>query len=621
MRQRLWVLLIALSVLGTDLCEAAGPDVRVTGTGNVGIAYMSGGTVQVGLSPQEAEALAKVTGQELTRQLTLIVKRINTQQRAKNNEQAISLGVVQSFLATIKGKRVPQADWPQVFGELTRQFLELGARISATPVTSEQIKQLVARADEARKVGKLSEADVQLEQAEILAIQDARRFRQQVLESNRQVASLLASRASLAFTQLERERGASLLLRAFEQQMDDVSPETFRWLIEASDALNTVGKSAQALKVREQAQRVASVKAAAHPMNSEWQHIRALSDDRIGDSQSERGNLTAALQSYIAAMDTTQRLTAEDPSNARWQRNLLVSYIKIGDSMTAQGDLAGSLLHYREGLVIAQKLNETDPSGADRQRDLWLCYIKIGDSFSMRDDQAAAQQSLQTGLVIAQRLAADDPSNAERQRDLWVSLIKIGDSLSSQHNLTAALQNYQAGMSIAQKLAADDPSNVVRQSDLWGSYIRIGDSKDAEGDQTAALQNYKMGMSIAQKLAARDASNTDRLSDLWVGYHRIGDSQSKQGDKTAALQSYREGLDIARKLVAISPSNTEWQFRLVVSCWKLGTLKDLENGGVDSSKLLSEGLQLLETLQQQSRLTSSQMDWLAMYRKALGKLE
>ena len=49
---------------------------NVLGHGSVGIGSMTGGTVQLGLTPQEAQALAKATGQELVRQLTSITDRL-----------------------------------------------------------------------------------------------------------------------------------------------------------------------------------------------------------------------------------------------------------------------------------------------------------------------------------------------------------------------------------------------------------------------------------------------------------------------------------------------------------------------------------------------------------------
>jgi hypothetical protein len=155
-------------------CMLHAADVVVSGgAGNVGIGSLSGGTVNLGLTRQEAKALAAATGQELVRQLTMVVQRLNAGPNAKDQRDKISLGAAEAFLAAIKGKKVPQAEWPEVFGELLRQYLQLGSRIEATPVTGDRIKALVARADSARKLGNFDAADALLAEAADISAQDS----------------------------------------------------------------------------------------------------------------------------------------------------------------------------------------------------------------------------------------------------------------------------------------------------------------------------------------------------------------------------------------------------------------------------------------------------------------
>ena len=229
-----WVVAGSLS-LATAL-HAAGdkaPGVAVTGSGNVGIGSMTGGEINIGLKPDEVQALQKATAKEAVVLLTPILTRINAQiaqLSGKAREDKIALGVAEAFLATIKGKKIPTNEWSVEFGEAARNYLRLGTSIEATPVTSDKIKDLVARADAARKLGKFDEADTALTEAAELAVQDAQRIQQQALASTRQAASLYASRANLAFTRLERNQGASLLEKAFALRKGDVSSETMWWL-------------------------------------------------------------------------------------------------------------------------------------------------------------------------------------------------------------------------------------------------------------------------------------------------------------------------------------------------------------------------------------------------------
>ena len=85
---------VVLSTFPIAIRAAPAPDVSVSGPG-AGISRMYGGSVQLGLSHEEATALAKVTGDELVRQCTLIIQRISAQV-ALAQKQSISIGAVET---------------------------------------------------------------------------------------------------------------------------------------------------------------------------------------------------------------------------------------------------------------------------------------------------------------------------------------------------------------------------------------------------------------------------------------------------------------------------------------------------------------------------------------------
>ena len=102
---------------------AASTHVTVTGQG-VGISEMNGGSIQTGLTQEDVAALTKATGEELVRELTRILERVFAKQEWVYR-QSVSIGVVEAFLAKIKGRNIPQDEWPQAFAELTTQCLQL----------------------------------------------------------------------------------------------------------------------------------------------------------------------------------------------------------------------------------------------------------------------------------------------------------------------------------------------------------------------------------------------------------------------------------------------------------------------------------------------------------------
>ena len=340
--------------------DAKAPGVSVTGSGNVGIGSMSGGQINIGLRPDEVQALQKATAKEAVALLAPILTRINAQiaqHTGTAREDKIALGVAEAFLATIKGKKIATSDWSVEFGEAARNYLRLGASIEATPVTSDRIKVLVGRADMARKLGQFDQADTALSEAADLATQDAQRIQQQALASTRQAASLYASRANLAFTRLERSQGASLLEKAFELRKGDVSGETIWWLINAGDAWLTEGQSGAALRAYMTAKASAEAALAGEPRNTEWQRDLFVSYIKIGDVQAAQGDSAAALKSFQAGLAIAERLAAGDPRNTEWQRDVATSCWKLA----SLGEVGGSvqarrvLLQHGLGILTAQR--------------------------------------------------------------------------------------------------------------------------------------------------------------------------------------------------------------------------------------------------------------------------
>jgi hypothetical protein len=116
---------------------AASTHVTVTGQG-VGISQMNGGTIQTGLTQEDVAALTKATGEELVRDLTRILERTLAKQ-GWVYRQSVSIGVVEAFLANVKGRNIPQSEWPQAFAELTTQCLPSRGpeRDSATTASTE----------------------------------------------------------------------------------------------------------------------------------------------------------------------------------------------------------------------------------------------------------------------------------------------------------------------------------------------------------------------------------------------------------------------------------------------------------------------------------------------------
>lgn len=133
------LLLAALASTGP-----AGAQPGVSGSNNVVVeGPMSGGTIYNGFGAEQVQALLKIVA--------------DLNQRAQR--AAYTAGSLRRFVETLTRRQVPPGEWPQALNEITRRYLESETRLAAIPVTSEQIKALVARANTARLAGRFDEAD------------------------------------------------------------------------------------------------------------------------------------------------------------------------------------------------------------------------------------------------------------------------------------------------------------------------------------------------------------------------------------------------------------------------------------------------------------------------------
>ncbi|MBT4690738.1 MAG: tetratricopeptide repeat protein [Rhodospirillaceae bacterium] len=152
---------------------------------------------------------------------------------------------------------------------------------------------------------------------------------------------------------------------------------------------------------------------------------RAVLLDGIANVLKDQGDLSAALQSYRAALVIRERLADADPKHAGWQRDLSVSYDNVANVLKDQGDLSAALQSYRAALVIAERLADADPKHAGWQRDLSVSYEKVGDLEEARGDIAAAIVEYENSLPIAQSLADRFPSHLQFQSDVKITTRRL----------------------------------------------------------------------------------------------------------------------------------------------------------------------------------------------------
>ena len=149
------------------------------------------------------------------------------------------------------------------------------------------------------------------------------------------------------------------------------------------------------------------------------------------------------------------RRTRATPS---WQRDLSVSFNKIGDVQSARGNLDAALKAYQDSLAIPEKLAAQDPSNAElAARPLGQLRARSATCRARRAISTPRSRPIRTSLAIREKLAAQDPSNAEWQRDVWVSMWRFAQMEGSGVSWAEVLARMEAMKARGVLLPTDEP--------------------------------------------------------------------------------------------------------------------------------------------------------------------
>jgi tetratricopeptide (TPR) repeat protein len=368
-------------------------------------------------------------------------------------------------------------------------------------------------------------------------------------------AEIAAALYAASATQAAAERVADGKLRAQRKEIEALRTQVRAGALQHQADLTAAEETyvaALAARDRAYAQEIAVFRAAVEDIAATPEGAAALARYNAGD---EVGAL-AVLDELRAARDAARKKRADIESAVEGRRiaTLALDARNKGKFTTAQ--------------VIAryEEVTRLDPG-------VHWDWIELGGLYQDAGNLSAALTSFRTAHAIAGHLVQADPGNIEWQHDLSASHERIANVQQMQGNLPAALASYRAAQAIDERLAQADPSNAERQRALALSHNKIGDVQDEQGNLLAALASYRAFHAILDRLVQADPSNAERQHDLAVSHNYIGNVQLKQSDLPAALASYRAGHAINERLAHADPSNTVRQHDLGVSHSKIGDLQ------------------------------------------------
>ncbi|HVT16363.1 MAG TPA: hypothetical protein VHQ90_09330 [Thermoanaerobaculia bacterium] len=353
--------------------------------------------------------------------------------------------------------------------------------------------------------------------------------------------------------------------RAFEAKMDRAD------LLQQVAALNNVstvrqgeGKSKEAVAAARQALALSEKMAQRDPADAEARQELADSHNVLGQLDSNRGDLDAALKHYQASTAALEGLIAKDPRRTKWQVLAAAAHGNLAPVLLAKRDLTQALVEYRRALAIYRGLAAADPGRGRWQNNVASEYLGIGSVLQAQGDLAGARQAFQSSLDVSQRLVAKNPADAASQNLVASSHRYLGVVAETGERLQEAAEHYRAALHTFSGLAAQDPSDTDVARDVANAHEALAHLLARNGDSRAALLHARSGTGIIRNLLRKDPTRREWRPVLGRLYRDSGGLLLASGDARGALR------DLQQAVAVFEPDGRQFPGNLAESYLLLG---------------------------------------------------
>jgi tetratricopeptide (TPR) repeat protein len=363
-----------------------------------------------------------------------------------------------------------------------------------------------------------------------------------------------------------------------EELPDELVYQRANVLMVFSDNYALTNRTADQLRVAQEARDMLTRLTKAHPDVDNWQQRLSMAYDRIGQAYIAEGNPSDALAAYREALVDDERLLARKPADPNRRRAMALSYERLGTVLSLQGKIEEALAAQEKSFSLSQKLAEERKSDITAQTDLAVSYEKLGELLGLlgRDRDAIARH--RSALFIRNSLAQNNPGNTRLMRDLEVSYNKVGQLLLEMNDVNGALDAHTEALNIAKVLASSDPRNAEWQHDLGATRLWRGDALDRENLGAQAMDEYTEAYGIVDRLVADNPRQAVYRFALSGVLERLGDMQLRSRHADKALALFTEKRHYATELVREDPTSGEWQRDLLIAHVKVGDALEAEGG-------------------------------------------
>jgi eukaryotic-like serine/threonine-protein kinase len=338
---------------------------------------------------------------------------------------------------------------------------------------------------------------------------------------------------------------------------------------------------------------------------------------KIGSVREDRGDIPAALESYVAASTLASELMRRSPGDVRRQADYSNSLTWIGKAYWYQGDLDHAAQKFEAASDILRKAVATNPKDTDLAFKLGVAMTNAGRVLEAHGEFAAAKTNYDAVQKIFEDLLEREPSNTEWQLQLGNAYDSLGKLALELGHLDVAIQDYRANERIQAALAAREPNNHDQEYELVISEAILGRTLGSCGELEAATRYLGDAITGLQSLMNFDSTQTE-YQYLFARYsEQLGGVLRQRGQLEAAGENDARSITVLEKLTAKDPTNIEWQQELARS--RIETARQhLARGDAESAAKVAaraldsiEGLRAKNTADRNLLLLAAQADVVA----------
>jgi eukaryotic-like serine/threonine-protein kinase len=263
----------------------------------------------------------------------------------------------------------------------------------------------------------------------------------------------------------------------------------------------------------------------------------AISEQRLGNTYLDAGEIDSARRSYSASYEKFKRLAeAADVSDVT-RVNYVTAIAKMAEVERKSGNHARSLSWTRQALVVDEARYRSNPANLEAQRDYSQSLYSASVAYQNLGQLDEAERLMKQCLQLDRDTLARSGADAQAKRDMLLTLIQMGALHRLSGDLVAARQYLIEAAQLSK--AASPPS---REATLDHAQVNINLARTDLDQQRlqAALDLMSEAEPSLHRLVDGDPSDEEARSNLamtlWVKA-RIEESTGhfREADNTCQL--------------------------------------------------------------------------------------